>query len=108
MIAVKDPKKLACCRCEYQRKHKCSNGWICSLTNEEGYPCFADAYDKLDNCPLDTLYSIKTKAQEIKEKFIHERDNKSVWNDPNYAFEYATSKAIEDICELLDGLIRRG
>ena len=52
MIAVKNPKELACCRCKHQKKHRCSNGWTCSLTQERGYPCYADALDRLDNCPL--------------------------------------------------------
>lgn len=52
MIAVVSPKELACCRCNYVRKYKGSNGWTCSLTNEIGYPCHADAYDRLENCPL--------------------------------------------------------
>lgn len=52
MIAVKNLKELACCRCKHQKKHRCSNGWICLLTQEEGFPCYADALDRLDNCPL--------------------------------------------------------
>lgn len=55
-----------------------------------------------------TLYSITTRAQEIKKQFFHNRNNESAWNDPNYAFKYAASRAIEDICDLLDSLIKRG
>ena len=55
MIAVKNPNELACCKCKYQNKYRCSNGWTCSLTLEEGYPCYADALDRLDNCPFNPL-----------------------------------------------------
>ena len=54
MIAVKNPNELACCKCKYQNKYRCSNGWTCSLTLEEGYPCYADACDRLDNCPFNS------------------------------------------------------
>lgn len=52
MIAVKSTKELACCRCKYRISYKGCNGWTCSLTNETGYPCYADAFDKLDSCPF--------------------------------------------------------
>ena len=55
---------------------------------------------------MDSFFTNKTIAQEIKEKFNHERLNKSAWEDSNYAFEYATYRAVENICDLLDNIIR--
>ena len=54
MIAVKNPSELACCRCKYQRTYTGDNGWTCSLTHERGCPCYADACDRLDNCPFNS------------------------------------------------------
>ena len=51
---------------------------MCSLTKERGYPCYADACDRLDNCPfnpspIEHKYAYDTKEPiPEKEEFIME------------------------------------
>ena len=54
MVAVKNPNELACCKCKFQETSLGDNGWTCSLTHERGYPHYADALDRLDNCPFNS------------------------------------------------------
>jgi hypothetical protein len=52
MVAITNSKDLYCLKCDFCRKKKGSNGWECLLTQEIGYPAYADAFDRLDNCPI--------------------------------------------------------
>lgn len=77
MVAVTDSNDLYCLKCEFCHKIKCCNGWTCLLTQETGYPAYADAFDRLDNCPIqkDTIQVMPINKQ-VQEELICLRKQK--------------------------------
>lgn len=97
MIAVINPKELACCRCEYAIKRKGWNGWICSLTNEIGYPHYADAFDRFDNCPLSKRLELRSANMKLitREDCEHLKARFEAYTDIAGQHEFARLMAID-------------